>query len=325
MQLIAHQIGEGLFYYLHNAHGDVVQRISENGTSAPQYRYDAFGNEKDPKDTDPNPFRYCGEYFDLSSGECYLRARSYDPSTGRFTSADTHWNPGNIVYGDQPQKANQQPSLYSYAFSPGNDNSSDSSNYSALLPAVNVIRQSATLYKYCLDNPLKYDDASGNVAALILIGIGALVGGIVGGITNKEAGGNFWAGFIGGAAGGALGTLCGLAFGPAIGGAVSGAISGAVSSSITDRLNNRWSPNLPQKSDEEIREDAGKAAAVGGVFGFLVGATIGQGLDDTLDENSVTRGLMPGFTPGFKVALDSFFDALVDVFSFMWLNRKKAK
>ena len=62
MQLIAQQIGENLFYYLHNAHGDVVQRIAENGTSAPQYRYDAFGNEKDPKDTDPNPFRYCGDY-----------------------------------------------------------------------------------------------------------------------------------------------------------------------------------------------------------------------------------------------------------------------
>ncbi len=38
---------------------------------------------------DPNPFRYCGEYFDVESGSYYLRARYYDPSIGRFTQEDT--------------------------------------------------------------------------------------------------------------------------------------------------------------------------------------------------------------------------------------------
>ncbi len=37
---------------------------------------------------DPNPFRYCGEYFDVESGAYYLRARYYDPSVGRFTQED---------------------------------------------------------------------------------------------------------------------------------------------------------------------------------------------------------------------------------------------
>ena len=50
--------------------------------------HDAFGNEKDRVGSDPNPFRYCGEYFDVESGSYYLRARYYDPSIGRFTQED---------------------------------------------------------------------------------------------------------------------------------------------------------------------------------------------------------------------------------------------
>ena len=58
------------------------------GTTLKRYRYDAFGVEIDPEPLDSNPFRYCGEYFDKESETVYLRARSYRPSTGRFTSED---------------------------------------------------------------------------------------------------------------------------------------------------------------------------------------------------------------------------------------------
>ncbi len=54
-----------------------------------EYEYDAFGNEQSPSANDTNPLRYCGEYFDAETGTIYLRARYYDPSIGRFTSADT--------------------------------------------------------------------------------------------------------------------------------------------------------------------------------------------------------------------------------------------
>jgi len=37
---------------------------------------------------DINPFRFCGEYFDTETGTVYLRARMYNPLTGRFTSED---------------------------------------------------------------------------------------------------------------------------------------------------------------------------------------------------------------------------------------------
>ena len=85
--LIAQQIDANEHYYLFNAHGDVVQRVSEHGDVLASYDYDAFGNERD-NPLDPNPFRYCAEYVDAESGMVYLRNRYYDPEAGRFVSED---------------------------------------------------------------------------------------------------------------------------------------------------------------------------------------------------------------------------------------------
>ena len=35
-------------------------------------------------------FRYCGEYYDKETATVYLRARNYNPSTGRFISRDSY-------------------------------------------------------------------------------------------------------------------------------------------------------------------------------------------------------------------------------------------
>jgi RHS repeat-associated protein len=93
-------------YYLYNAHGDVVQLVSSNGTVVKTYKYDAFGVEYTPDANDTNYFRYCGQYFDTESGTYYLRARYYNPANGRFTQQDS-WSNGNV--GD-PLSLN----LYSY-------------------------------------------------------------------------------------------------------------------------------------------------------------------------------------------------------------------
>ena len=135
-------------YYLFNAHGDVVTTTNPNGTVNQSYDYDAFGNEKNPDALDTNPFRYCGEYLDAETGSYYLRARYYDPSIGRFTQQDTHWNTANMIYGDNPQKINEcEDSLglktYSYA------------------PQISAIGQSGNLYVYCINDPVNYNDASG--------------------------------------------------------------------------------------------------------------------------------------------------------------------
>ena len=83
-------ISEGeTYYYTFNAHGDVVGLMNESNQLAKSYDYDAFGIEKNPSDEDSNPFRYCGEYYDVETGTYYLRARYYDPWIGRFTSEDS--------------------------------------------------------------------------------------------------------------------------------------------------------------------------------------------------------------------------------------------
>jgi len=89
-------------YYLFNAHGDVVQLADGSGAVTKDYDYDAFGVQLDSDgqtvytqtgdalfaDVDANPWRYCGEYFDTETNTIYLRARYYDPVTGRFSSED---------------------------------------------------------------------------------------------------------------------------------------------------------------------------------------------------------------------------------------------
>ena len=75
-------------YYLYNAHGDVVQLVSSTGSLGWNYEYDAFGNELTLRESDSNPFRYAGQYYDKETGTYYLRARYYDPSVGRFTQQD---------------------------------------------------------------------------------------------------------------------------------------------------------------------------------------------------------------------------------------------
>ena len=90
VNLLCSTIGATTRYYLYIAHGDVTQLADASGTVTKSYDYDAFGKEKNIDDNDTNPFRYCGEYFDLSSGTYYLRARYYDPTIGRFLSEDTY-------------------------------------------------------------------------------------------------------------------------------------------------------------------------------------------------------------------------------------------
>ncbi len=102
-------------YYTQNAHGDVVNLTDADGAIAKSYTYDAFGVEQNIDDADSNAFRYCGGYFDSETGTIYLRARYYNPTTGRFISRDsfagknedplslnlyTYCNNNPIIYAD---------------------------------------------------------------------------------------------------------------------------------------------------------------------------------------------------------------------------------
>ena len=138
VNLIRRESTEETEYYLFNAHGDVVTTTDAYGAVCQEYDYDAFCNEENPDPTDTNPFRYCGEYMDFETGSYYLRARYYDPTIGRFTQEDTHWNTGNMLYGDEL-------SLSAYAYA----------------PQIEAVMQSGNLYVYCGSNPIFYRDSTG--------------------------------------------------------------------------------------------------------------------------------------------------------------------
>lgn len=86
---LARKMGSAWYYYIYNAHGDVVALMNESGTFVNTYVYDAWGNTL-PQTTEAvsNPIKYAGEYHDSETGLYYLRNRYYDPTTGRFTQED---------------------------------------------------------------------------------------------------------------------------------------------------------------------------------------------------------------------------------------------
>ncbi|MCL2083380.1 MAG: RHS repeat-associated core domain-containing protein, partial [Oscillospiraceae bacterium] len=90
-------------WYLYNAHGDVVQLADDSGAVTHDYEYDPFGNER-VSNASENPYRFCGEYYDVESGYVYLRARYYDPELGRFVNEDPALDGDNwyVYCGNDP-------------------------------------------------------------------------------------------------------------------------------------------------------------------------------------------------------------------------------
>lgn len=127
-------------------------------------------------DTDPNPFRYCGEYWDTHAEELYLRARTYNPANGRFSQEDS------VKYLNRLEQDETVTDPFSL-----------------------------NLYGYAGNNPSKYKDSSGNfvISALvgtILIGaaIGAVSSAISGGVAAALNGEDILVGAVGGAVTGAI-------------------------------------------------------------------------------------------------------------------------
>jgi RHS repeat-associated protein len=64
------------------------------------YEYDAYGNSFTVSGATPNEMMYRGEQFDSDLGLYYLRARYYNPLTGRFMSRDPEdghsWDPKSL-------------------------------------------------------------------------------------------------------------------------------------------------------------------------------------------------------------------------------------
>lgn len=83
------------YYYVYNAHGDVVALTDSLGNVVASYSYDAFGKLTASSENFPNgwsnPYRYDGVEgvrYDPETGLYWMSVRAYDPTLGRFISHD---------------------------------------------------------------------------------------------------------------------------------------------------------------------------------------------------------------------------------------------
>ncbi len=83
-----------IFYYVKNLQGDVTAILDSNGAAAATYSYDAWGKVLSIGGYMAgtlgtlNPLRYRGYVYDQEIGLYYLQTRYYNPTVGRFISAD---------------------------------------------------------------------------------------------------------------------------------------------------------------------------------------------------------------------------------------------
>jgi RHS repeat-associated protein len=75
-------------YTLPDAQGSIRALTNASGAITDSYRYDAFGNLLSHQGSTSSAYGYDGQRLDAASGLYQLRARSYDPTTGRFISVD---------------------------------------------------------------------------------------------------------------------------------------------------------------------------------------------------------------------------------------------
>ena len=78
-------------FYHHDALGSTLALTNSSETVTDSYRFYAFGETLTSSGSTTNPFRYVGNLGYYNEGDIslqYLRARYYQPSTGRFVSVD---------------------------------------------------------------------------------------------------------------------------------------------------------------------------------------------------------------------------------------------
>jgi len=79
--------GHQHFYHYDGFH-NTRSLTDMDGTVTDSYRYDAYGMLLEQSGNTKNLYLYRGEQFDAETDAYYLRARSYQPATGRFFSTN---------------------------------------------------------------------------------------------------------------------------------------------------------------------------------------------------------------------------------------------
>ena len=96
-------------FYGYDGMGSARLLTDSTGTVTDTFDYDAWGNAVNTTGTTPNLYLYRGEQYDSDLGLYYLRARYFNPLTGRFLTKDA----------SKRQPANPQ-TLHRYLYVGGN-------------------------------------------------------------------------------------------------------------------------------------------------------------------------------------------------------------
>jgi RHS repeat-associated protein len=85
---ISQRQATGVSFYGYDGQGNVRLLTDAAGAVTDTYAYDAWGNVVDSTGSTPNVYRYRGEQYDADLNLYYLRARYFNPLTGRFLTTD---------------------------------------------------------------------------------------------------------------------------------------------------------------------------------------------------------------------------------------------
>jgi RHS repeat-associated protein len=196
-------------FFTFDGHGSTRVLLDVVGAIAQLYAFDAYGNAIGFNPAEAmTEFLYSGEQFDAKIGQQYLRARYYDPATGRFNRLDPFF--GNI---NDPQSFHKY--LYSHADPISNFDPSGTNAVMAVLASIvggfaGAIVGGYSGYvqgiaSYGLDG---MEDNSANISAILWAIVGAAAGSAPGFYLSRQYGA---AGFGAGALQGALDAALGKA------------------------------------------------------------------------------------------------------------------
>jgi RHS repeat-associated protein len=110
---VEHVTASGTFYYLHDGLGSTIALVDSSGNVVQSYEYDAFGAVRSQSGNQPTEYQFAGQDTD-PSGLQYLRARYYDPATGRFLSRDPKGGLNGYAYAGNDPVDNADPSGTQY-------------------------------------------------------------------------------------------------------------------------------------------------------------------------------------------------------------------
>ncbi|MES1240880.1 MAG: Ig-like domain-containing protein [Acidobacteriota bacterium] len=82
------RLGTTSSYFIEDGLGSVIGLTNSAGTQTDRYRYDAWGVRTLAQGSTVNPFGYRAQWTDGTTSLQYLRARYYNPGTGRFLTRD---------------------------------------------------------------------------------------------------------------------------------------------------------------------------------------------------------------------------------------------